>query len=316
MELNNGWKKQTVPFHFRVGERTLFSKEFTLLVQNAFLNNGDLDVPLYSAEQGRVRSDVVDGFLLRSKKIEGNVPKLTRKSGWIQFIPKIYYRYYIDLSGTFDDYVQKFSKKSLSTIRRKVRRFRDYSGGALKWRVYRTPKEIGEFRELARKVSEKSYQERLLDAGLPNNKKSQEKMNRLAQQDQVRGFLLFDQDLPVSYLYCPVYKGRMVYEYLGYDPRYHKWSPGTILQWLALEEVFSEKKFILFDFTEGQNDHKRFFSNGSVLCGDLYYLIPSKANTIWAVSYSSFNGIVEKVSNLAEEWKLRAMLRKFLRKTN
>ncbi len=72
------------------------------------------------------------------------------------------------------------------------------------WKVYKAPGEMPEFFRLARAVSKITYQEKLLDAGLPDSEEFRHEMERLAQQGRVRGFILFYQNKPVSYLYCPV----------------------------------------------------------------------------------------------------------------
>src|SRR5512139_3024605 len=104
-------------------------------------------------------------------------------------------------------------------------------------------------------------------------------MQALAEAGQVRAYLLFDNDRPVAYLYCPASKGVLLYQYLGYDPEYSSWSVGTILQWLALEQLFGERTYELFDFTEGQSDQKRQFSTHSVRCANVYFLRRTLVNS-------------------------------------
>jgi hypothetical protein len=313
VELGDEWLRKEIPINFRLGELTLFSRKIILFVQSYLLNDNreDISIPLYNSVQATFP---IDGLLIRSKKVKEAFPKLSRERGWIQFVPRTYRRYYIDLSGTFESYVQKFSKKSLATIKRKVNRFKDYSGGEIKWQVYRNPEEMDEFYEFARLVSKNTYQERLLDAGLPESQNFKSKMISLAQQNQVRGFLLFDQKKPVAYLYCPAQKGHMLYEYLGYDPQYLKWSPGTILQWLALEKIFSEKNFLLFDFTEGESEHKRFFANGSVLCSDLYLFPPRFSYLFFICCYIGMDKASVFFGSLLDRMNLKKIVKKFVRK--
>ena len=89
-------------------------------------------------------------------------------------------------------------------------------------------------------MAKKTYQEKLLDAGIPESERFVREMESLAAQDQVRAYILFDRERPVSYLYCPVEDGTLIYAYLGYDPDYMKLSVGTVLQWLAVEQLFGE----------------------------------------------------------------------------
>src|SRR5207302_1769781 len=85
----------------------------------------------------------------------------------IRYVPGRIVRHYLDLSGTFDAYLAKFSSKTRSTLKKKVRRFAERSGGTIDWREYRTAAEARQFHQLARVVAEKTYQEHLLDAALP-----------------------------------------------------------------------------------------------------------------------------------------------------
>ncbi|QJQ07721.1 GNAT family N-acetyltransferase [Undibacterium piscinae] len=49
-------------------------------------------------------------------------------------------------------------------------------------------------------------------------------------------------------MYCPIVDDALIYAYLGYDPDYLKLSVGTVLQWLALQDMFAETRFKIFDF--------------------------------------------------------------------
>jgi hypothetical protein len=70
-------------------------------------------------------------------------------------------RYFIDLSsGSFDTYLARFSSKTRSTLRRKMRRFADFSGGAIDFRCYASPEEMIEFRRHAIAVSVPPINER------------------------------------------------------------------------------------------------------------------------------------------------------------
>ena len=64
---------------------------------------------------------------------------------------------------------------------------------------------MAEFHHLAREISAKTYQERLLDAGLPADESYLEILQALASRDQVRAFILFHQDVQAAYLCYPTY---------------------------------------------------------------------------------------------------------------
>ena len=60
--------------------------------------------------------------------------------------------------------------KSRSTLHKKVKKFLD-SGEGSGMRTFTKPHEIAEFHRLARGVSARTYQERLLDAGIPDDER-------------------------------------------------------------------------------------------------------------------------------------------------
>ncbi len=222
--------------------------------------------------------------------LAGEQPVLTTLDGYFRYVPVQYRHCFIDLTTSFREYEECFSPKTRSTLRRKIRKFADYSGGSVSWKVYRRPEDLEEFFLHARKVSRLTYQERLLDAGLPDTEEFAGEAARLAKEDRLRAFLLFDRGRPVSYLFCPEKDdGVLQYAYLGYDREYQRWSVGTILQWLALEALFAERRFRFFDFTEGDSSHKLLFSSENRLCANVYFLKRTARNLALTRAHHSIN---------------------------
>jgi hypothetical protein len=208
------------------------------------------------------------------------------------FVRQRYQRSYVSLREGYDGYLAHFSAKTRSTLKRKVRKLAERSGGRLDIRSYSRPEEVGDFYRHARAVSATSYQERLLKAGLPEGEGALHWMRGLAERDEMRGWLLFLDGKPISYLFAPAEEDRLIYAYLGYDPDFAELSPGTVLQLEALRELMSERRFRLFDFTEGDGQHKRQFATGSVDCVDLLLLRPTLANLAVGAGLAGFDRAV------------------------
>lgn len=183
----------------------------------------------------------------------------------------------------------------------------------MNWKCYRTVEEIKEFYLGAREVSSKSYQEKLLNSGLPGTEQFQKAISDLAMENLVRGYLLFDKDRPVAYMYCPIEESVLIYKYLGYDPEYVRWSVGNILHWFAFEDIIGEEKFKYFDFTEGQSDLKHFYSTGSLLCGNVY-LFPKSIGAWFLVrSHYVLNVFSKFLGNLFNRIGLKSKLKNLMR---
>jgi len=301
---------RTVRLKYLLGEWPLFSVGFELCVLSThFTRLGRIPEETRGALE-----PTADGILLRSHPVAERLPRVSRAGEFVRYVPSQYERRYIHLDGTFEDYLKQFSSKSRSTLRRKVRKFAQLCGGEPSWRTYRTPREMEEFYRLARDVSRKTYQERLLDAGLPESDEFRRKMIEAAERDDTRGYLLFHESRPIAYLHCPLHDGIAFYGYLGYDPEYAKWSPGTVLQHLALEQLFAEAGTRMFDFTEGEGRHKSFFATHSVLCADIYYLRRSLRNRclvrLHAVLEAFSRSLVRLLDRLGVKERIKRLIRR------
>lgn len=306
------WQLRSVPLRFQIGDWTLFSVPLRLHSRSLSLSDRaapEAD-PSPPADPGL---GAAAGYMVRAQPVQDELPTFAHRGGFIRYVTLQYRHCYVDLGIGLEAYRQKFSAKTRSTISRKVRRFQDHCGGELRWRVFKTPEDMPAFHALARQVSAKTYQERLLDAGIPDDADFVEDMKRRSQRNEVRAFILFDAETPVAYLYCPAQDGVLIYAYLGYDPAYMKLSVGTVLQWLAFEHLFEEAQFELFDFTEGQSDHKRLFATHDQRCANLMFVRASAWHAALLRAHAGLDRLSGAAGRLAERWGLKARLRRVLR---
>ena len=305
----------TYRFKYQLSDWTLFSISCRLQVLGFGLDSvSDAQLPPVSPGS--------EGLLLRSMPMPPeqppSVPRIdsTAHHGQqlLRYVVQRFPRYYIDMAGKdFDAYKAKFSGKTRSTLARRVKKFADATGGALHWERFVKPDDLERFWHLARDVSAKTYQERLLDAGLPDSVAYREQALQLASLDQLRAFLLFDGERPVSYLFCPVHEGVIQYAYLGYDPDYKHFSVGTVLQWLALESLFQEARYRYFDFTEGESEHKRLFATDYLKCANVALLRPTLRNRLVTYSHLRFTQGSEALGRWAERHGWKKRIRNLLR---
>jgi hypothetical protein len=253
------------------------------------------------------------GYLFRSQPLPERLPSYALLPRAIRYVPQQFHRYFIDMSLGYDGYLARFSSKTRSTLQRKMRKLGEVSGGKIDFREYRTPAEAAEFLALARTISVKTYQEKLYDAGLPDSTAFHAQAQRLAEQGDLRAYLILHDGRPISYLYCPADRGRLIYQYLGYDPEYAKLSPGTVLQLLALQCLFREPGHSVFDFTEGEGDHKRMFATGNVFCGNIYFLRRTGSLRALMAAHRSIDRSGNYAVDLVGRLGIRSALRRLLR---
>jgi CelD/BcsL family acetyltransferase involved in cellulose biosynthesis len=303
-----------VDFPFRLGELTLFTLHRDLVVHDVALD------ALRGAQGDAAWERILkggEGHLLRSLPVDGHLARTRLSRHWIRYARHRYERHFIDLAGTYEGYLAKFSAKSRNTLRRKLRRFSEHSGGHIDFRAYRSPEELAVFHGHARCVSRETYQELMFDMGLPSGRGFQAQMAALAREDRVRAFLLFLHGEPISYLYCPVRDGVVQYQFLGYREAYARFSPGTVLLMHALESLFAEHRFQYFDFTEGAGGgggHKEFFATDSRRCADVCYLRPSISNVLLVLGHGAMDSVSGTAGRTLDRIGLKKGVKQWLRR--
>lgn len=250
-------------------------------------------------------ADAADGYFIRA--MPATMLAGIAGGGLRPIVRQAYPRHYARLDQSFETYLAGFSAKSRSGLKRKRRRLEERCGGALDVRLYRRPDEMTTFFGHARAVSALTYQEKLLDAGLPLD--ALPGLRALAQRDAVRAWLLFVDARPVAYLYAPAQGDTLLYAHLGYNPAFAELSPGSMLQLEAMRMVMEEGQFRWFDFTEGDGQHKRQLATDSIDSVDLLLLRPNFANLAAARALGAFDRAVAMAKNITAGAGLRRLAR-------
>lgn len=308
----NRWQFRPVPFKFQLSDWSLFSVSLPLQVRAVRLIDQTPPVMALVPPADELMPGS-QGFLIRGLPITAPLPVVSRIGNFLCYAPLQYQHCYIDLGQTFESYQKKFSSKTRSTINRKIRKYAEHCRGTIPWKTYKAPDEIRDFFRHARTVSKSTYQERLLDAGIPDSEEFIAQAETLAAEQRLRAYILFDGERPVSYLYCPVEEGVLNYAYLGYDPDYMQMSVGTVLQWLAVEQLFEEACFRYFDFTEGQSDHKRLFATHQQQCASVFLVKDTLRNTVLIKSHMLMDRLSKWLGTTLDRFGIKARIKRLLR---
>jgi CelD/BcsL family acetyltransferase involved in cellulose biosynthesis len=307
---NSDWEPASVPFRISIGDRPVFVTKLAVKVWRGEPLGQRPATPSPPADDNL---DGPGGYYFPSFPVHDQLPRLTFAAGFVRFVSQQYRRFYANLAGPFDAYEARFSAKTRATLRRKVRKFAELSGDATDFRVFRTPAEFEAFRALAVPLSATTYQDRLLDAGLPDDDRFWASIGARAAADSVRGYLLCHHGNAVAYLCCPVTDGIVKYDFVGYAPEYRAHSPGTVLQWLALKDLMAERRFRMFDFTPGEGQHKEMFATDEVRCADVFLLRPSPGVLALLSARMAVEGRSTVAGSVAARFGLKSAIRRLLR---
>ena len=298
-----------VPLKFEIGARTLMAVSRSLV---------RVPLSLDEAREGRLPvlpplERDAHGYSVTSLPEERLAAMTYASGGMLPFVRQRYTRYWADLTGDFEAWFEGLSSNTRQQLRRKARKIAAESGGDLDIRAFKQPHEMESFHDVARRISLRTYQERLMGSGLPDTPEFIHEMLTLAAADQVRAWLLYVAGEPAAYLYCPIRGETVIYAHVGHDPAFNDLSPGAVLQLEAMRDLFEEERYARFDFTEGEGQHKRQMANGGVACVDLLLLRPSLANRLTTVALGGFNkGVAgtKRVVNAAGLGKIARKVRR------
>ncbi|MCW3835958.1 GNAT family N-acetyltransferase [Sphingomonas canadensis] len=276
---------QPIRLKFEVGARTLMAIQRSLV---------RVPLSLEEAREGRLPAlpplaREAHGYSVTSLPEDRLQAMIYASGGMLPFVRQRYTRYWADLTGSFDTWFEGLSSNARQQLRRKARRIAQESGGELDVRAFRTPDELEGFHDIARRISLRTYQERLMGSGLPDSAEFIHAMLADAAADRVRAWLLYIGGEPAAYLYCPVEGDTVIYAHVGHDPAFNELSPGAVLQLEAMRDLFDEGRYSRFDFTEGEGQHKRQMATGGIACVDLLLLRPSLMNRLTTASLGGFN---------------------------
>jgi len=243
----------------------IFSRRVRALVLDQhlapFLGERVRPVPPLGALRSSYEALIVDGTPTAQR-----LPRFTLLPDAIRYVPHQYARHYVDLSGSFVDYVRQLPR----TLRRSVRRFWKFSDGMFRFREYRTAPEIAVFHDFARQVAMHTYQEKL-QASIPGTDEFRRKLLAQAHKGQTLGCILFCNDRPIAYNYCEIDQCIVTGKYAGYDPEFRSCSPGKLTLYLLLERLFVDRQFRIFDLGPGDWPYKAAFSTASVDYATIFF---------------------------------------------
>lgn len=236
-------------------------------------------------------SDDTDGFFTEFWPAQRIKPGVKLEGKFLAYTPYFYERYYVDFGIGFDQFWRLLARDKRQSVQRKMRGIERYVGSSLEFREGRTPAEIRGFFDAIQPVVDRSEKKLwTLNCTEAFIKKSEE----VAAQGNLATYIMSVDGQVISYLYCPIVHGSLIYEHLGYDRSWARYSPGFVLLWLVLRSGLARKSGY-FDFTRGSGQQKRYFASGKIECGDRYLLRPTVGKKITARTHYWLNRLAYRL---------------------
>jgi CelD/BcsL family acetyltransferase involved in cellulose biosynthesis len=151
--------------------------------------------------------------------------------------------------ASFEEYMKSnFSANHRYKLRRKVTKFQEKAVGGLKLVRCTRPEDVARFLDAAVQVSRKTYQWNLHQRGLSATERFERRFRFAAEHGWFRSYLLICGETPCAFLGGYQWRGRYYHDELGFDPAFTQHNPGTVLQLMAIQDMFNYQRPEFIDF--------------------------------------------------------------------
>jgi GNAT acetyltransferase-like protein len=242
------------PLLCQLGDLTVMKFPLRVLKLQGYTPNIPAEESAYNAMFGAILSSQFDAIFMNYVKADSFLWNYLHASPLIQKSFRFYSKrgpephLLARLNGSFESYMQKFSAKARKNRLREIKRLRDRGD----MQVIRATEEsqVDAYLAAATEISRKTWQFKRLGWGIgasdPDVVRSE--LSFLAQRGWLRAYLLRCGDEACSFILGWQYRSRFYHMMIGFDPAWDKYSVGTVLQLLVLEDLYKENTPELYDF--------------------------------------------------------------------
>ena len=197
------------------------------------------------------------------------------------------------LGGSAQDHFSKMSSKARGNLHRSIKQLKARGGGRLELVRVEAEGEVDEFLREAAAVSRKTWQHKILGSRVSDTEEERAGFRARARRGLLRSYTLRCGDEPCAFVVGHQYGGVYHYNEVGYDPAYASFSPGTVLLYLLIQDLFAHRPPRLLNFGVGDADYKRRFGNVQMEDASVLVFRKSLRGRLLTASHSGFRALVK-----------------------
>lgn len=254
-----------------------------------------------------------DGFLVRQASPRLFAPGVGRLKQWVSYVPRIDKLHYVEITGTFEDYLGRRSAKSRYNLKRAIQKLQRSDSGSI-FEILTDAKDMARFQKAACLISRETYQSKLLDAGFPESSEYLASMVAIAEKGCARAYLLKEKGEPIAFAWCTSQERQLTYQIIGYLPSRAAVSPGSVLLTLILEDVFRLGYYDRFDFGVGDAPYKSSFATHTMEFADVYLFRPKWRSILLVNAHWQTEKFSVAIGNLLERWGFKKHIKLLMRR--
>jgi CelD/BcsL family acetyltransferase involved in cellulose biosynthesis len=169
----------------------------------------------------------------------------------------------VRLPRSFQAFLDSLSRKERHNLKRFERRIQTDFSGRAQIRCYRQESQIENLLRDAEEVAKKTYQ-RGLAVGFSDSPETRETLQMAARKGTLRGCVLYLGGRPCAFMIGAEYRDTLHGSFMGFDPQFSPYSPGSLLLMHWIEEAFepnTEQRIFQIDLGAGDARYKRAIYN-------------------------------------------------------
>lgn len=167
----------------------------------------------------------------------------------------------IELPATFEEYLAKFSGKTRKTLRRRVKALAAHGGGALELKRIESADQVEFFVTAAAQVAPRSWQHSCIGSRIADDAPTRARLRDLAQRGLLRCYVLVCGGTPHAFSLGYQFRGVHYDVEAVHDRFVARYSPGTVMLCLMLQDLIADGRLRRYDFGTGDSGFKRQFGN-------------------------------------------------------
>ena len=221
----------------------------------------------------------------------------------------------IKFPETWGEYLSSMKRKRRYNLKRNIKILKDHCNDDVVVKCYESDDDVGLFLSEMDEIYKNTWQSstfgcqsRLTDLEINQNKS-------LAKMGCFKSYILFASQTPIAFIRGYLFKGKYYYEEIGYKQSMAKYNPGSVLNFLMLEQLMSGGSAAKeLNFGYGENVYKQVFSNEEYKATNAYlFRKGSKGNIIFRIQ-QLIDHLYVAVRKIIVKLKLEVIIRRMLRK--
>jgi hypothetical protein len=197
--------------------------------------------------------------------------------------------HFVTVPDSYDQYLARFKPRTRQHLRRQVRRLRDHGGGRFECLRIEREADVPVFLEAASQlvVGSRVYRNTGWKV-VQNTPEMQERLTQLAHRGVLRSYLLRCGDEFCAFSLGFQYGQTLYSSFIGFDDRLAKFSPGTTLHFMTIEDLCSYRPPKRMNLDAGTWPYLRELETDSLEGNAVLLLRRTARNCLRAAAHGSF----------------------------